>query len=112
MRAVHPKETGPWGSIPGSGARPTAEGKGSWRVKSGHACGSPRSCRSRRPMNTLDNGVFGADDLDSLEAFFRVNGYASLRGALDESLLAAAEADLVDAQEQLVAGALDARHAT
>jgi hypothetical protein len=61
---------------------------------------------------TLDDGTFGPDDLDSLEVFFHANGFATLRGAIDETMLAAAQVDLVEAQEQLVAGALDARHGT
>jgi len=56
--------------------------------------------------------VFGPDELEVLQAFFQVNGYATLRGALDPSDLAEAETELVDAQERLAAGALDARHGT
>jgi ectoine hydroxylase-related dioxygenase (phytanoyl-CoA dioxygenase family) len=63
-------------------------------------------------MNTPDDGAFRRDDLDSLDAFFHVNGYATLRGAVDEAVLASAESELIDAQERLVAGALDAHHAT
>ena len=57
-------------------------------------------------------GVFGPDDVDELVRFFGANGYATLRGAIAEDELAAAEAELVEAQERLVEGALDARHAT
>ena len=45
-------------------------------------------------------------------AHFGENGYATLRGAVDEGELAAAEAELVEAQELLASGGLDARHAT
>jgi ectoine hydroxylase-related dioxygenase (phytanoyl-CoA dioxygenase family) len=52
-------------------------------------------------------GVFGPGELDDLVAFFQVNGYATLRGSLDEEELATTEAELVAAQERLAAGALD-----
>ena len=56
--------------------------------------------------------MFGPDDLDGLCAHLDTHGYATLRGAIDDELLAAAEDELVRAQEQLVDGVLDARHAT
>jgi len=56
--------------------------------------------------------VFGPDDLDGLCAHLDAHGYATLRGAIDDELLAAAEDELVRAQEQLVGGELDGRHAT
>jgi len=59
-----------------------------------------------------DTGAFGPDDLDELCAFFQVNGYATLRGALGQDELAAAGAELAAAQDQLVTGALDGRHGT
>jgi len=57
-------------------------------------------------------GIFAPDDLDGLVGFFGAHGYTTLRGAIREDELAATEAQLVAAQEQLVDGALDARHAT
>ncbi len=63
-------------------------------------------------MTAPEPGVFGPDDLDDLCAHLDTHGYATLRGAIDEELLAAAEAELVRAQGQLVVGALDGRHAT
>ncbi|HEY5109689.1 MAG TPA: phytanoyl-CoA dioxygenase family protein [Acidimicrobiales bacterium] len=57
-------------------------------------------------------GAFGPDELDDLVAFFEAHGYATLRGAIDEDELTAAEAELVAAQGDLIEGGLDARHAT
>src|SRR5450631_318577 len=48
-------------------------------------------------------GVFGPDELDRLEAFFAEHGYATLRGVFPEG-------DLVDAQQRVAEGRLDARH--
>jgi hypothetical protein len=58
------------------------------------------------------SGIFGPDQIDGLLAFFDANGYASLRGALDGSGLARAEAELAEAQSRVADGSLDARHAT
>ena len=63
-------------------------------------------------MRPADAGVFGPAELDGLVAFFQLNGFATLRGALEEPELATAGAELAEAQEQLAAGALDARHGT
>ena len=63
-------------------------------------------------MTARGTGVFGPDDLDGLCAHLDAHGYATLRGAIDDGLLAAAEAELVAAQELLVGGDLDARHGT
>jgi len=63
-------------------------------------------------VTTPGPGVFGPDDLDGLCAHLDAHGYATLRGAIDDELLAAAEAELVRAQEQLVVGELGGRHAT
>ncbi len=57
-------------------------------------------------------GVFAPDDLDGLCAHVDEHGFAILRGLFDKGTLAAAERELVAAQEALVAGALDAGHAT
>jgi hypothetical protein len=64
------------------------------------------------PRTTPGTGVFGADELDHLEAFFAVHGFATLRGAIDEAELQATEAELVAAQDHLVAGRIDDRHTT
>ena len=63
-------------------------------------------------MNLSPSGVFGPDELGDLVTFFQLNGYATLRGAIDPDELAAAGAELVAAQEDLAAGTLDGRHAT
>jgi len=57
-------------------------------------------------------GVFGPDDLDGLQAYFELHGYATLRGSVEEQLLTEAQAELERAQELLVHGGLDQRHAT
>jgi ectoine hydroxylase-related dioxygenase (phytanoyl-CoA dioxygenase family) len=56
--------------------------------------------------------VFTGDEMDQLVAFFNANGYASLRGVLDESSLVQAEGELAEAQRRLTEGCLDHRHAT
>lgn len=55
---------------------------------------------------------FGTDELDELETFYRRYGFAALSGAVDANTLDRLEDECVDAQERLVAGALDARHGT
>ena len=57
-------------------------------------------------------GIFGADEIEGLRAFFDANGYASLRGVFDEPELTRAEGELAEAQRRVVDGSLDARHAT
>ncbi|HUD18674.1 MAG TPA: phytanoyl-CoA dioxygenase family protein [Acidimicrobiales bacterium] len=57
-------------------------------------------------------GSFTAGEVDQLAQYFHANGYAALRGAFDESVLAAAEDELAEAQHQLAEGRLDARHGT
>ena len=64
------------------------------------------------PETSTDPGAFGADELDALGAYFDSHGYATLRGAVDEDDLAATESELVRAQDDLVGGGLDTRHAT
>jgi hypothetical protein len=54
-------------------------------------------------------GVFTADALDDLVAFFAAHGYATLRDSLSEPALRAAEAELVAAQRDLADTAHDAR---
>ena len=63
-------------------------------------------------MTATPTGVFAPDQLDEICSFFQVNGYATLRGALGGDELSVAGAELAAAQEQLVAGELDGRHAT
>ncbi len=63
-------------------------------------------------MTAGDPGAFSPDQLDGLVAFFRDNGYATLRGALDGAELARAGDELADAQARLAAGTLDAHHGT
>ena len=63
-------------------------------------------------MMASATGVFGPDELDALCAHLDAHGFATLRGAIDEDELAAAEAELVATQQQLVSGTLDDRHAT
>ena len=60
----------------------------------------------------VGEGIFGPGDLGRLAEFFDAYGYATLRGAIDDDALGGAERELVAAQEALVAGGLDARHAT
>ena len=62
-------------------------------------------------MLTIE-GVFSPVELNDLCSFFRANGYATLRGAFDPGELDAAGSELAEAQEGLVTGTLDARHAT
>ena len=64
------------------------------------------------PPSDSDPGIFGPDELDELQEFFDVYGYATLRSAIDETQLAQVEAELVRAQGQLVEGSLDDSHAT
>ncbi len=61
---------------------------------------------------TTASGVFAADEIDELGAFFEANGYATLRGALGASELGRAEDELVGVQRDLVQGQLDPRHGT
>ena len=55
-------------------------------------------------------GVFTIDVLDELVEFFDAHGYATLRDALSEPELSAAEVELVAAQDDLAHGELDAHH--
>ena len=63
-------------------------------------------------MTDSPAGVFGPEALDGLCAFFQSAGYATLRGAFEPDELAAAGAQLAEAQQSLVTGSLDSRHAT
>ena len=65
-----------------------------------------------QPRTGGGTGVFGPDELDELEAYFALHGFATLRGGIGEDELAGAEAELVSAQELLVAGGLGEHHAT
>ena len=57
-------------------------------------------------LNT-DIGVFRADQLDELDAFFQKHGFAILRGLYDPATLEAMTAECVDAQNAVIEGALD-----
>ncbi len=57
-------------------------------------------------------GVFGPDQPDEMTEFFREFGYVTLRGLLDEPRTATIEAECTDAQDRLLAGALDERYGT
>ena len=65
-----------------------------------------------RPTPEPEPGVFTTDQLDELEAFFRAEGYAILRGAYDEATLVELDADMARCQAQLIAGELPERHGT
>ena len=81
-------------------------------VPSGHAVAVRRPTAPVHAVTAAAEGVFGPDDLDGLCDHIAARGYATLRGAIGEEELSAAEEELVVAQERLVAGALDDRHAT
>ncbi|MDY6809752.1 MAG: phytanoyl-CoA dioxygenase family protein [Actinomycetota bacterium] len=55
-------------------------------------------------------GVFGPHELGSLVWFYDMHGYATLRGLLTESDVAAVENECTAAQQAVIAGELDARH--
>jgi hypothetical protein len=61
---------------------------------------------------TASPGVFGPDDLDGLDAFYRAYGFAVLSGAITPDTLARIEGECVDAQARLVAGELSSRYGT
>lgn len=67
-----------------------------------------------RPLVPLfsEPWVFGPDDLDGLEAFFRANGFAILRGLFDEAYMDAMELECAAAQQGVIDGTLDERHGT
>ena len=64
------------------------------------------------PLSSYEPGVFGPDDLEGLDEFFRAQGYVVLRGLLDDEELDRMEAECVAAQERLVRGELGDRHGT
>jgi ectoine hydroxylase-related dioxygenase (phytanoyl-CoA dioxygenase family) len=57
-------------------------------------------------------GIFSANRLDECATFFLDHGYATLRGLFEPTVLAAAEAELVEAQQRLADGNLDRHFAT
>lgn len=57
-------------------------------------------------------GVFTADQPAEFDAFYRQYGFATLRGVVDEALLATLEAECIDAQEGVVDGRLPERYGT
>jgi len=89
-----------------------AAADGAPRVESTHGPPTSDPKRDLVPVSLAGDGVFSPDDLDDLVAYFQVNGYATLRGGLGERVLSEAEGELVEAQQRLAAGTLDARHGT
>lgn len=63
-------------------------------------------------MALREPGVFGPDELDELDEWFREHGYVVLRGLLDDDELSQLELECVGAQSRLAAGELDERHGT
>lgn len=59
-----------------------------------------------------DQITFPPDDVDGVVASIGANGFGLVRGALDETQVAALERELVDTQQGLVAGTLGRRHGT
>ncbi|MAU82691.1 phytanoyl-CoA dioxygenase family protein [Gordonia sp. Z-3] len=55
-------------------------------------------------------GVFGPHELGALVWFYDMHGYATLRGLLTESDVAAVERECTAAQQAVIAGELDIRH--
>lgn len=60
-------------------------------------------------INT-ETGVFHADELGVLDAFFRENGFAILRGLYKPAELERLTAECVEAQTGVIEGTLDPRH--
>lgn len=56
--------------------------------------------------------AFGVDDIGGLVDYYKVHGFAVLRGAVEPTMLRDLEAECRDAQERLVAGELDPRFGT
>lgn len=67
---------------------------------------------STRPPAPPQSGVFGPEQLDALESFFRTDGYAILRGVFAEATLVELDADMAARQADLVAGLLPTKHGT
>lgn len=65
---------------------------------------------SDAPLLPRHPGVYGPDQLDEIETFYRAYGFAVLRGILDPAAVAGLAAECEDAQARLVAGELPARH--
>ena len=59
---------------------------------------------------TNEVGIFGPEQVDQMAEFYSDNGFAALRGLLDELGIAAIEAQCVAAQQQVIAGELDSRY--
>jgi len=55
-------------------------------------------------------GVFSPAELDELDSFFREHGFAILRGLFDQATLDGLTEECVAAQDQVIAGTLDARY--
>ena len=67
---------------------------------------------STRPPAPRQAGVFGPEQVDELESFFRAEGYAILRGVFAEATLVGLDADMAARQADLVAGLLPTKHGT
>ena len=67
---------------------------------------------STRPPAPRQAGIFGPEQLDELESFFRAEGYAILRGVFAEATLVGLDADMAARQADLVAGLLPTKHGT
>ncbi len=63
-------------------------------------------------MTALEHGVFAPGDHAGADAFFREHGYVTIRGLLDDDLLATMEAECTAAQAAVTAGELDERYGT
>lgn len=59
-----------------------------------------------------EEGIYGPEDIDGAEAFYRRYGFVTLRGLISPAVLGQIEAECVDAQQRLLAGELDVRHGT
>ena len=71
----------------------------------------PLSTRASAAQRT-EPGVFGPDELGELDAYFRLHGYAILRGALGDGLMDAMERECAAAQAGVIDGSLDPKHGT
>jgi ectoine hydroxylase-related dioxygenase (phytanoyl-CoA dioxygenase family) len=76
-----------------------------------HPC-DPTNAVPDRAVATPDRAAFAPEEMDAFAATFAEQGFAALRGVLDEAELAKAEAELAEAQRRLVAGELDQRFGT
>jgi ectoine hydroxylase-related dioxygenase (phytanoyl-CoA dioxygenase family) len=73
---------------------------------------SPTSTSTSLPVIGGEVGVFGPDEIDGLDSFFREHGFVILRGVFTDELLDAMETECVAAQQQVTAGEIDERYGT